>query len=236
MLKYKESFIPEKIKTHQVIEILMTTLDARDNNTFEHSWRVAETVTLLAEELKFNKKEIEKIHIAAHLHDIGKIGVPDNILNKSGRLTSKEMLEIQRHPVIGYDILKKTPIFDSIAPIVLYHHERFDGQGYPAGLEGKGIPLAARIIAVADAFDAITSSRSYRTAQDCDFAYKEINAHSGEQFDSNVVEIFNQKFNSIIKKTEKINNNFKKEFVPWKQRKEDIEHQKLPHSCKVCNL
>lgn len=212
MIKDRKSFIPKKIATHQVIEILMTTLNARDNSTFEHSWRVAETATIIAQGLDLDKEIVEKVHIAAHLHDIGKIGVADKILNKSGRLSKREMIEIQKHPVIGYDILKKTPIFDSIAPLVLHHHERFDGQGYPAALKGGKIPLSARIIAVADTFDAITSDRSYRKARDYNYAYQEINKCSGEQFCPQVIRGFNKKIDLIIEKTEEINKNFENKF------------------------
>ncbi|ADO76330.1 HD-GYP domain-containing protein [Halanaerobium praevalens] len=234
MFKIKQSYIPAQIKTHQVIEILLKTLDARDNNTFEHSWRVAETATIIARGLKLKADQIEKVHIAAHLHDIGKIGVADKVLNKTGRLTKAEFVEIQKHPQIAYQILKKTPIFDSVSPIVLHHHERFDGRGYPTGLKGKEIPLAARIIAVADSFDAMTSNRSYRRAKSYKFALKEITEHSGQQFCPQVVKVFKHKFELILSRIEFINTKFEKKFVPELVGQE-VEHQELPHSLKVYN-
>jgi putative nucleotidyltransferase with HDIG domain len=234
MIKLNNSYIPSQIKTHQVIEIIMKILDIRDNNTFDHSWRVAETATIIAQELKLDPKAVEVVHIAAHLHDIGKIGVADNILNKKGSLTTEEFLEVQKHPQIAYQILKQTPIFDTISPIVLYHHERFDGNGYPSGLKGESIPLAARIIAVADSFDAIISNRSYRKARSFEFARTEINNHSGDQFCPQVVKAFNRKFNLIVKKIKDVNKQLKNNFVPELVGKE-VEHRELPHSQKVYN-
>lgn len=139
----------------------------------------------------------QRVHIAAHLHDIGKIGVCDNSLNKAGKLTTAEMADMQMHPRIGFNILQRLPSFREIARIVLHHHERWDGRGYPDGLRGEAIPPESRIIAVADAFDAMTSDRPYRTGISVDDAAAEIYRHAGEQFDDRVVAPFNQVYRSF---------------------------------------
>ncbi|SJZ40483.1 HD-GYP domain-containing protein [Selenihalanaerobacter shriftii] len=221
-----------KIDIHELIDILITTLNVRNQNTFGHSWRVAKISTMIAESLELNSEEIEEIHIAAHLHDIGKIGIPDNILNKPGKLTAKEVEQIQDHPKIGYDILTKVSILENISSLVLYHHERFDGLGYPEGLKGKDIPLASRIITVADAFDAMTSDRPYRQALDYEYAFEEINNHISEQFCPTVVQAFNQIKNDICVMLENMKDDQEfifKEFNP-------IEHERLIHSKKIVHL
>lgn len=182
----------EMVDIHQLIDVIVEILNERDAYTFQHSYRVAEYAVIIAESMFDNLEMIEKIHIAAHLHDIGKIGIPDTILNKPGRLSSEDMALMQSHSQKGYQILKRIPLFKNIAKIVLHHHERYDGLGYPEGLHGEQIPIESRIIAVADAFDAMTSHRTYRQAMDMESALKEINAHRGEQFDPEVVDHFNR--------------------------------------------
>ncbi len=184
--------IPEFIHIHEVVDIVITTLDARDPYTYEHSFRVALFSELISENMKLPQDMHERLHIAAHLHDIGKIGVSDSILNKTGKLTKAEMIEIQMHSRIGYNILNRLPTFKAIAKIVLHHHERIDGNGYPERLSRGAIPLESRIIAVADAFDAMTSSRSYRKGMPFEDAAAEINRHAGEQFDPEIVAHFNR--------------------------------------------
>jgi len=226
--------VPKRIKIHDVIEILIKTLNVRDSYTFEHSWRVAELVTMIAQDMGLNDKLIEKFHQAAHLHDIGKIGVSDNILNKSGRLTEAEMRKMQKHPIIGYDILQKALRFKSISNIVLHHHERYDGFGYPKGLKGKDIPLGSRIIAVADAFDAITSDRSYRQAKSYSYAYNEINDHVSEQFCPVVVKHFNNVFELIPETLEKVEKEIDDNFIE-EDKIEEINHEELFHSKRIIN-
>lgn len=175
--------IPEHVCLHEVIDVVLTTLDARDPYTYAHSCRVALFSELMAHELQLPPTVQQRIRVAAQLHDIGKIAIADQVLNKAGRLDRDEMIEIQRHPRIGYNILVRLPTFHEIATIVLHHHERFDGEGYPQRLAGEAIPLESRIISVADAFDAMTSNRPYRKALSVDEAIAEIRRHAGEQFD-----------------------------------------------------
>ena len=178
------------IAMHELIDVAVNILDARDPHTFVHSWRVAELSVLIAETMGLPKEWIDKIHIAAHLHDIGKIGVPDKVLNKTGKLSNDEILHIQAHPRIGYNIIERLPILREISRIVLYNHERYDGLGYPDGIFGENIPLESRIISVVDAFDALSSDRPYRKAKGYDACFEEINLHAGTQFCPIVVRHF----------------------------------------------
>jgi len=179
------------IKIHDLIDIIITILDARDPYTYTHSERVAELSVRIAKNMKLRSGHVEKIHIAAHLHDIGKIGVPDAVLNNPGKLSETDILHIQSHSRIGYNILCKLNLFREISEIVLHHHERYDGRGYPDGIGGEDIPLESRIIAVADTFDAITSDRPYRKGVGYETGFREINMHSGNQFCPLVVRHFN---------------------------------------------
>jgi HD-GYP domain-containing protein (c-di-GMP phosphodiesterase class II) len=181
--------LPE-IRMDELIEVILTVLDARDPYTFSHSLRVTEIAVLIATDMKLPAEKIRTIHEAAYMHDIGKVGIPDRVLNKMGRLTRDEMLYMQAHPRIGYNVLSRLPLFKGIAEIVLCHHERWDGLGYPAGLKGEEIPLESRIIAVADAFDAITSDRPYRKGQTMAFGIEEIQRHREDQFGPRVVDHF----------------------------------------------
>lgn len=149
---------------HDLIESIVAALDARDAYTASHSDRVADMVLVLAAALGLDEDETTRIHMAAHLHDIGKIAVPDSVLRKAGPLTRPEWEEMRRHPVTGYEILRKIDDFKEIAILVRHHHERWDGRGYPDGLSGHDIPPGSRVIAVADSIDAMMSSRSYRPA------------------------------------------------------------------------
>jgi len=151
---------------HAFTESLMRALEARDPYTGNHSDRVARLSEKIAEIMGFDMEQCVLIHILGHVHDIGKIGVPDGILLKTGKLSKAEYSVIQDHCFMGYQILKEIPFFKKHAEIVLYHHERIDGKGYPHGLKGCDIPVESCIIAVADTFDAITTTRTYRKAQD----------------------------------------------------------------------
>jgi len=170
------------VALQDVLRLVVTTLDARDPYTFEHSFRVAQLADMVAEELGLPPETRHTIYVAANLHDIGKVAVADDVLNKPGLLNPREYTQVQAHPLVGYDVLRQVPSFRDAAVIVRHHHERWDGQGYPDGLAGTDIPLAARIIALADAFDAITSDRPYRRRLSCEQGVEEILRQGGRQF------------------------------------------------------
>ncbi|MBV9789752.1 MAG: diguanylate cyclase [Chloroflexi bacterium] len=172
------------------LQALTRALDTRDEETEEHSQRVKRYSQLTAQRMRLSAKEIEDIGRGALLHDIGKIGVPDAILLKPGRLTEEERALMRKHPEIGYRMIAHIPFLAEAAQVVLHHHEAFDGTGYPSRLSGNNIPLGARIFAVADAFDALTSDRPYRKALRVELAIAEIERCSGTQFDPQIVEAF----------------------------------------------
>ena len=167
----------------QTVTTIANIIDARDNYTKGHSTRVADYTALLAYKLGMNKNEIEDIHSIALLHDIGKLGIPDSILNKPGKLTNEEYQVMKNHTVIGGNILKDMSMLKDIDLGAKYHHERYDGKGYPDGLKGEQIPYIARIISVADAFDAMTSDRVYRKHLDSIIVVNELEKGKGTQFD-----------------------------------------------------
>jgi HD-GYP domain-containing protein (c-di-GMP phosphodiesterase class II) len=171
-----------------VTECLVAALEARDNYTNGHSLRVADMSVEIASFLGFSGVELEDIHIAAHLHDIGKIGIPDRVLYKQGKLLPQEYEEIKKHPQIGYTILSKSVNLHEIAELVLFHHERWDGCGYPQGLKEEDIPFGSRIIAVADSIDAMISDRPYRSPLTIEQCFAEIRVNAGKQFDPAVAE------------------------------------------------
>ena len=171
-----------------VVEVLSTALDIRDNMTHRHSQRVARMAAAVAKQMGLSQREVLEIEYAAALHDIGKIGVADSILRKADPLEPNEWKEMRRHSELGYEILNGIDFLRSAAEIVYAHHERYDGTGYPRGLVAEEIPLGARVFAVVDAFDAMTSRRPYREAISRDLASIEIARNSGTQFDPQVVE------------------------------------------------
>jgi putative nucleotidyltransferase with HDIG domain len=189
---------------HGTLEALVTALDARDRETKGHSTRVTEYTLDVAGRLGLQPGTAawEDLMRAALLHDVGKIGVSDYILHKPGPLTPEEWQEMRRHPVIGYEMLKGVRFLAEAAEIVYSHHERFDGKGYPRALAGDEIPLGARIFAVADTFDAMTSDRPYRRALPWEAARDEIVRHSGTQFDARVVEAFLEAYSDWLRKRE----------------------------------
>jgi len=182
----------ERMNLVQLSSTLAESLDARDKYTSFHSRNVAYYSQEIAKHIGLSKKQCKHIYLGGLLHDIGKIGVPESILNKPTRLTHVEYEIIKKHPEIGYKMLINNYSFqkNSILDMVLYHHERFDGKGYPRGLAGERIPLVARIMAVADTFDAMTSRRVYRSNLDLEYTLKEIENNKGTQFDPNVVNTF----------------------------------------------
>lgn len=169
---------------------LTSAIDAKDSYTHGHSERVTDLSLSLGRALGLAPALLEDIRLAGMLHDIGKIGIPEAILNKPGRLTNEEFDVIKSHPTLGTRILRKVEFLGGVVPMIRHHHERFDGRGYPDGLAGDDIPLAARIISVADTFDAMTSDRPYRQAMSISDAIDEIARCKGTQFDPQIAEAF----------------------------------------------
>lgn len=174
--------------TLQTIATIANTIDAKDEYTRGHSRRVSEYSMAIAQELGLSEDEVYNIRSVALLHDIGKIGVPDAVLNKPGRLTDEEYQLMKQHTIVGSEILKDIRMLPGIDVGARYHHERYDGKGYPDGLKGEQIPFIARIIAAADAYDAMTSNRVYRKRLDNGFVLQELKNGSGKQFDPQVVQ------------------------------------------------
>lgn len=170
-------------KTYEgTLKALICALDYRDHETWGHSARVASYATAIANQLGLKQEDLRILTWAGFLHDIGKIGVPDDILLKKAKLLPEEWAAIKRHPELGYEIVNQVDFLKSAARIILCHHEHFDGNGYPQGLKGKKIPLTARIFAIADALDAMTSDRPYRQARTMEEALHEVLSLSGRQF------------------------------------------------------
>lgn len=169
---------------------LVASVQVRDHYTEEHCFRVTKMSVKIAEGLRCTDKEVESLKIAGMLHDVGKIAIPDNVLLKPGRLTFEEFSIIKTHPAMGEQILKPILLFDQERDIVLHHHERWDGKGYPDGMAGTHIPLLSRILSVADAFDAMTNNRPYRSAMDVEAAVVEIEKNKNTQFDEQIVDVF----------------------------------------------
>ena len=194
----KASYLIENLALYEnIAENLFSTLyalvdiiEARDPYTKQHSARVSGYATLMAEAMGCSQEEIEKLNISAHLHDIGKIGISDSILLKKGKLTTKEYEVIKKHPTIGNNIISRFGMWTDEQCIIKHHHERFDGMGYPDGRKGEDIPFLSRILSVADAFDALTSDRSYRKRMSDEVATKIIDQNKGEQFDPQIVKAF----------------------------------------------
>lgn len=170
---------------------IMKQVEEKDRYTHQHSHRVAKYAVLIAQKLKLNKVQLENLTVASFLHDIGKINVPSEILNKPGRLSSEEFEIIKKHPLDGAAMVKNS-YYHELAPIIEQHHERLDGSGYPNGLSGDEILLESRIIAVSDTFDAMTEDRVYRKALEDHVAIAELKKFAGKHFDEDVVEAFEQ--------------------------------------------
>lgn len=177
---------------HQIVGALTAALEAKNVYTCGHSCRVAGLCQAIAQQFRLSIAAQQALDIAAHLHDIGKIGIPDSVLLNSGQLTPEEFTIMKAHPVIGFTIVNKVTSLAEVAKIILHHHERMDEQGYPGCLVGDDIPFGARIIAVCDAFDAMTSSRSYRTCISGEQALAELWRCAGTQFDPDIVATFSQ--------------------------------------------
>lgn len=179
-----------EILSLQMMQTLSTTIEAKDEYSRGHSYRVAEYAALIAAELGWSSEEIQQLKHAAYLHDIGKIGIPDLILNKPSRLTDDEYNLIKKHTVIGAEILKDITFVPHIVEVARNHHERYDGNGYPDGLSGVEIPIHARITAMADSYDAMNSRRIYRNALPPEMIREEISKNRGKQFDPEITDVF----------------------------------------------
>lgn len=175
---------------NETILAIAKTVDAKDLRTSKHSQRVSEYSAMIAKEYGFTDEQCENLRKAALLHDIGKIAIPDNVLNKPARLTDEEYAVMKSHVTRGAEILKDFTLIDHVVEGARFHHERYDGRGYPDGLKGEDIPIYGRIIAVADAFDAMTANRVYRQKQDFDYVLNELHKNRGSQFDPELVDIF----------------------------------------------
>ena len=196
MTKYLNT--PSTVSIHILVDTITLLLGLYDGYTAKHSYRVAFIAEQLSRKFERSEAEHQRLHIAAHLHDIGKISVPSHILNKKGRLTNEEFIEVMEHSRKGYEVIQRVEALSSLAEIILHHHERFEGTGYPNGIKGADIPFDSRIIAVADSFDAMTTDRPYHKGLSSEEALQEVKRCSGAQFDPVVVAAFEDVFNKIL--------------------------------------
>ncbi|MCI8273656.1 MAG: HD-GYP domain-containing protein [Clostridia bacterium] len=192
-----------------MVQTLRYTVEAKDSYTRGHSDRVSEYSVLIGEKIGLSEEQLKTLKVGGLFHDIGKIGIPDSILQKQAKLTDDEYSEIKNHPSIGAHILGAASIFKEIIPIVKHHHERYDGRGYPSGLAGENIPYLARIAAIADTFDAMTSRRSYRDALELQIVKDEIERCKGTQFDPQLADVFLNILNNDFGKIQAIQEKYK---------------------------
>ena len=187
-----EKVIQEQLRRVQESTVcgLQQLLDLKDLSTGVHSTRLAEWAARVAEAIGLDESYQHDIEVAALLHDLGKVGIPDVILNKPGRLDDEERAVVQRHPEYGWAVLRLLPGFERISLLVLHHHERIDGGGYPAGLQSEQIPLGSRIVGVVDCFDAMVSDRAYRAGLSVDESVRRLQAAGGTQLDAGIVHLF----------------------------------------------
>jgi putative nucleotidyltransferase with HDIG domain len=177
-----------------ILSMLSRAIEARDPYTRGHSARVTELAEAVARRLGWSEDRLASLRVGGPLHDIGKLAVPPEVLRKKGRLDAGELAEIREHPEVGARILLRIAALSEALPYVLYHHERWDGTGYPSGKAGEEIPLEARVLAIADAFDAMTSDRPYRRALTQEEALAEVERCSGTQFDPDIARVFLELF------------------------------------------
>jgi diguanylate cyclase (GGDEF)-like protein/PAS domain S-box-containing protein/putative nucleotidyltransferase with HDIG domain len=196
---YRRKMYESASMRNKTIDVIMNALYEKSDRELRHSRRVSALSADIAEKLGFGPDEVNKIRMAGLVHDIGKIGISEKILNKPGKLDNDEYAKIKKHPEAGWRILSSAREFSDLAKEILYHHERWDGRGYPAGLTGADIPVEARIIAVADAYDAMTSARPYRDTLKKQDALAELQKSSGTQFDPDIVAVFLEKVLQGIK-------------------------------------
>lgn len=190
------------------IQTLRYTVEAKDKYTRGHSDRVSAFSTLIGQKLGLSAEDIKTLEIGGLFHDIGKIGVPDSIIQKTDKLTDDEYSQIKNHPSIGAHILSNATIFKNIIPIVKHHHERYDGHGYPSQLKGTDIPYLARITTIADSFDAMTSKRTYRDSLPVEVVKSEFKNNKGTQFDPELTDVFLDILNKDYNKIKEIQNRY----------------------------
>ena len=186
----RRKLFDQKSHHNAVLSSIMATLFERSFETEEHAERIGNFCANIGERLHLSHDDIDRLKLFAYLHDIGKIGISDQILNKPGPLSEEEMIIMRSHPEIGYRIAMASPDFAPIAELILTHHERWDGSGYPNHIAGEKIPLLSRILAVADAYDAMTEDRIYRKALSHETAIEEIRKNAGTQFDPQIACVF----------------------------------------------
>lgn len=186
--------------------MLANAIELRDHYTRGHVERVRDYAICIARNLGWTKTRMSQIEFGSILHDIGKIQISKAVLTKPGKLSNAEWDEMRRHPEIGAEMVKNIPYLAPAVPVIACHHERWNGSGYPSGIMGEEIPLAARVVAVADALDAMTTTRSYRTALTIEQAYSEIMKYSGEFYDPGVVSAFQGAWDAILKRYHQSNN------------------------------
>jgi len=187
---YQKKMLESPSLRRRTIDIILNTLHEKNNREEEHSHRVSRLARILGTAIELEEDKIKELEATGLLHDIGKIAIDESILNKAGALTEEEYAFVKKHSDIGYTILSTAPEMMEIAKYVLYHHERWDGKGYPAGIKGEDIPIQSRVITIVDAFDAMTSERTYRKAMETERAIEELIKHAGTQFDPQLVEMF----------------------------------------------
>ncbi|GEM_PF-1475205 len=192
-----ETFVRIQQETRQSVLAMSESIDHRDPLTYNHSKRVARLSVALAEAAELSHEQIANIELSALVHDIGKIGIPSEILMKPGKLTPEERAQMELHPIIGYDMLRHYKQFRKGLGIVRWHHETWDGTGYPDRLPGHKIPLEARIVCIADAYEAMTADRPYRKAMSAEIAFERLEKAAGSQFDPNLVPLFRQACEAI---------------------------------------
>jgi putative nucleotidyltransferase with HDIG domain len=188
--KLRESREQRSSAFHKTLTSLVQTVEAKDPYTSNHSCNVSKLGALLARAIGLPDLDVEEVACGGLLHDVGKIGIPDEIINKPGKLTDAEFKVIQEHPVIGHRIVRPLDGAEVLLPAVRHHHEHWNGGGYPDGLAGEDIPLAARIIGVADVFEALTSERSYRPRMSLEKAVEILESEAGKKLDPRLVETF----------------------------------------------
>ena len=189
-LTHAECLFKVRQLRHDIVTSLVAVIHALDPYTRDHSLNVANYALVFAETLGLPPAQVQLMHYAGLFHDLGKIGISPDILRKQGALTKAEYALIKEHPTKGARIIEPLSEFASLVPIILHHHERMDGKGYPAGLAGDQIPLGARLIAIVDAYDALTTNRSYRTAQGKKRALEVLRKATPDQFDPDLMKVF----------------------------------------------